>query len=107
MPASGPSWYDYGVFFVVEASGAWTLALGHRALASGAVAPPGGRWHRLSLEARGSQIEAALDGQRLVAATSDGRFQRGWCGLGTGWHGAEFRDWTMVRLPGSPGPQYV
>ena len=85
----------YGLEF--DEQGRWSLKAAAKLLASGKVPALGSGWHRVSLVARGREIEATLD-QQPLAKIVDAQFQAGVIGLGTDWHRASFDNLEIVLL---------
>jgi hypothetical protein len=88
-----------GYCLSVLASGAWALTAGAVTLASGP-APPGPPFnpetpHRLLLAMAGPIVTAAVDGVEL-ASVSDTTFASGNAALGSGWHAAAFRNFSIT-----------
>lgn len=57
-----------------------------------------GRWHRLSLDFRGNQIQPAIDGKNLCQPVEDTEFHSGLVGLVTSrWTTSEFMNLEVVK----------
>lgn len=72
---------------------------GGRVLANGTL--PGGsmglqQWHTLRFRAVGTTLAAFFDGV-MLAQVDDAAYPVGWAGLSTGWHIAQFANFTMAR----------
>jgi len=67
-------------------------------LAQGALPGSGGgalqQWHSLRFSAAGTTLTAAIDGT-VVATVEDSSFPVGWAALTTGWHIAQFANFSM------------
>lgn len=75
-------------------------ASGGRVLANGTL-PEGAmglqQWHTLRLRAVGSSLSAFFDGVSL-AVVDDAAYPVGWAGLSSGWHIAQFANFSMARV---------
>ena len=68
-------------------------------LAQGALPGGGGalqQWHTLRFSAAGATLTAAIDGD-VVASVQDGDFPVGWAAVTTGWHIAQFANFSMTH----------
>lgn len=54
------------------------------------------QWHSLRFTARGAQLTAAFDGV-VLARVTDASFPVGWAALTSGWHAAQFANFTMTH----------
>ena len=100
--AYNTNWYDWGYYFSLDLSGVFELARGSTVVATGP-APSGVHlhtWYNISLTVRGALVTAAVDGAELASWTDPAPTQlaRGWVGLGSGWHQAQFDAFSMTRL---------
>jgi hypothetical protein len=80
-----------------NAVGDWELHFGSNLLASGAASFPSNTWHNLHLAMRGSSLSCYVDGL-LVTNLSDYSSSSGLAGVGCGWHGAQFDNFTVRTL---------
>jgi galactosylceramidase len=97
VQAYADTWYDFGYYLVAsDSKNEWALLAGQRTLARGALASGRhpGTWHALRLAARATRITAWVDGA-LVANLSDATFARGWAAVGSGFHTAEFANFSL------------
>jgi hypothetical protein len=54
------------------------------------------QWHTLRFSATGASLAAFFDGSQ-VAAVTDATYPVGWAGLSTGWHIAQFANFSLTR----------
>ena len=99
--AYNTNWYDWGYFFSIDISGHYTLARGSSVVASGMV--PGGvellTWYKVGIEMRGARLRVFVEGNLLVDWTDpQPQLERGWVGIGSGWHRTQFDDVLLQRL---------
>jgi hypothetical protein len=66
-------------------------------LASGAASIATNSWHTLRLAMRGDSLRCYVDGT-LVTNFTDSTYSSGMAGIGCGWHGAQFDNFTLRRL---------
>jgi galactosylceramidase len=85
-----------------NSSNDWELHSASNLLAFGPAAFPSNTWHNLRLAMRGSSISCFVDGS-LVTNLTDHSFSSGLAGIGCGWHGAQFDNFTVRSL--HMGPQ--
>jgi galactosylceramidase len=86
---------------VSSVPGAWELHNASGIIASGSATVATNTWHQLRLSMRGSTIGCYLDGI-LLANITDGTYASGMAGLGCGWHGAQFDNFSVRRLHRGP-----
>jgi len=110
--------YDFGYFLIVRQDGTWCLRAGAAAtLAQGTLPPPpartpvgagvgdggaggasadgaAGAWRELTIAAVGQSVACWVDG-RLLANVSDAAFATGWAGIGSGFHLAQFANFSL------------
>jgi hypothetical protein len=77
--------------------GAWQLYAATNLLASGPASFPSNTWHNLRLAMRGSSLACYVDGA-LVTNMVDFSCSSGLAGIGCGWHGAQFDNFTVRGL---------
>ncbi len=82
----------------VADSGDWELLAAATKLKGGKVLFSANAWHRLKLACRAEMIAVAIDGTE-VARISDTSFDHGNCGIGSGWHGAQFANIAIRSQP--------
>jgi hypothetical protein len=80
-----------------NASNDWELHSASNLLAFGAAAFPANTWHNLRLSMRGSSIRCYVDGS-LATNLTDHSYSSGLAGIGCGWHGAQFDNFTVRTL---------
>ncbi len=80
-----------------NSSNDWELHSATNLLASGPATFPSDTWHNLRLSMRGSSISCFVDGL-LVTNLNDYSFSSGLAGIGCGWHGAQFDNFTVRSL---------
>ena len=80
-----------------NASAQWELHCSSNLLAAGAATIPTNTWHGLRLAMQGSSLKCYVDGA-LVTNVTDSTYASGMAGLGCGWHGAQFDDFTLRQL---------
>ena len=80
-----------------NATAQWELHSSSNLLASGAAAIPTNSWHNLRLAMRGSSLNCYVDGA-LMTNFTDSTYASGMAGMGCGWHGAQFDNFTLRRL---------
>jgi hypothetical protein len=85
-----------------NAAGDWELHSASNLLASGPATFPSNTWHNLRLAMRGSSISCYVDGS-LATNLTDFTYSSGLAGIGCGWHGAQFDNFTVRSL--HMGPQ--
>ena len=97
VQAYADTWYDFGYFLIASDSKAeWSLLAGNVTLAQGALASgAAGAWRTLRLATHGTTITAWIDGA-LLANVTDTTFARGWAGIGSGFHTAEFANFSLA-----------
>ena len=81
--------------------GAWELHTAAGIVASGSASLATNTWHQLRLSLRGDTIGCYLDAVLLTNVT-DSTFSSGMAGLGCGWHGAQFDNFTVRRVHRGP-----
>lgn len=79
-----------------NASAQWELHASSNLLASGAATVAPNSWHNLRLAMRYTSLRCYVDGT-LVTNFIDSTYSKGLAGLGCGWHGAQFDDFTLRR----------
>lgn len=82
------------------ADGRRELTTARKVQAHGTTAAPGTAWHRFSLRCRGTRIVASLGGTP-IANVRDTTCLRGWVGLVSRFHPAQF-DNLAIAIPPSP-----
>ena len=75
----------------------WELHSASNLLATGSASVPANTWHRLRLAMMGSVLGCYVDGVHVTNVT-DYTYTAGMAGLGCGWHGAEFDNFTLRQL---------
>ncbi len=80
-----------------NSSNHWELHYASNLLASGPATFPSNTWHNLRLSMRGSSISCFVDGS-LVTNLIDYSCSSGLAGIGCGWHGAQFDNFTVRGL---------
>ena len=80
-----------------NATAQWELHSSSNLLASGAAAIPTNSWHNLRLAMRGSSLNCYVDGALMTNFTGS-TYASGMAGMGCGWHGAQFDNFTLRRL---------
>jgi Galactocerebrosidase, C-terminal lectin domain len=88
-----------------NASAQWELHCSSNLLAAGAAIVPTNTWHGLRLAMQGSSLRCYVDGA-LVTNVTDSTCASGLAGLGCGWHGAEFDDFTLRQLHRTSSQRY-
>jgi hypothetical protein len=90
-----------GYSFNVADSGAWSLAAGASAIASGTLASFGtNTWHTLQLRFNGATITASVDGNQVTSVTN-AAYSAGQAGLGVGtFVNAEYYNLQICSLSG-------
>ena len=78
----------------VADSGDWELLAAKTKLKGGKVPFNAKDWHKLELAFREETVTAAIDGSQVVRI-NDKSFNHGNCGIGSGWHGAQFSNITI------------
>ena len=89
-------WMQHGIYFVASSDGAWSILSGMTTLSTGAGPALGDGWHTLELRTQGTAVTALLDGHEL-GTVQDHMFERGWAALTSGFHLAEFANFSLVR----------
>ena len=80
----------------VNAAGSWTLLAGAGSLAAGTISGFDPLlWHALGVRFVGQAVSATVDGVVVWAGTS-ALFAAGLAAIGSGWHLADFRDFSVV-----------
>jgi galactosylceramidase len=80
-----------------NASARWELHASSNLLASGAANVALNSWHNLRLAMQGTSLRCYVDGT-LVTNFVDATYSSGLAGLGCGWHGAQFDNFTLRQL---------
>ena len=80
-----------------NATAQWELHASSKLLAAGSASIPANTWHHLRLAMRGVSLRCYVDGVR-VTNFMDSTYGSGMAGLGCGWHGAQFDNFTLRRL---------
>jgi galactosylceramidase len=80
-----------------NATAQWELHSSSNLLVAGAAAIPANTWHNLRLAMQGNSLRCYVDGE-LVTNVTDYSYTSGMAGLGCGWHGAQFDNFTLRRL---------
>ena len=96
------TWWDYGIFLVVESTGNWFIFSGTSVVAKGTTHALGNTWHTLHLAVRGVMIEASVDGVKVTpnnGLLDPNNYVAGYVGLGSGWHAAEYTNFSMTATP--------
>lgn len=75
----------------------WELHSSSNLLASGSATVAVSTWHNLRLAMMGSILSCYVDGV-LVTNLADYTYSSGMAGLGCGWHGAQFDNFTLRQL---------
>ena len=88
-------WMQHGIFFVVGADGTWSISSGMNMLSTNTGPALGDGWHTLELQAKGVATTALLDGHE-VGTVRDYAFQRGWAAVSSGFHLAEFANFSLT-----------
>ncbi len=78
------------------ASRQWALHASSNLLASGTANFPPDTWHHLRLAMRGASLRCYVDGA-LVTNLMDSTYRCGLAGIGCGWHGAQFDNFTLRK----------
>jgi hypothetical protein len=78
-----------------NATAQWELHSSSNLLASGAATVPTNSWHNLRLAMRGSLLNCYVDGA-LMTNLTDSTYASGMAGVGCGWHGAQFDNFTLT-----------
>jgi hypothetical protein len=80
-----------------NASARWELHASSNLLASGTASVALNSWHNLRLAMQGTSLRCYVDG---TPATNfvDATYSSGLAGVGCGWHGAQFDNFTLRRL---------
>ena len=89
-------WMQHGIYFVVSADGTWSILSGTTTLSTATGPALGDGWHTIELRTKGTVATAFLDGHE-VGTVRDRVFQRGWAALSSGFHLAEFANFSLVR----------
>eukprot|EP01043_Picozoa_sp_COSAG02_P031936 COSAG02_NODE_2111_length_9804_cov_5.586296_2_plen_980_part_00 len=89
-------WMQHGIYFVVSEDGTWSILSGMTVLASDTGPALSDGWHTLELRAKGTVVTALLD-EHEVGTVRDSVFQRGWAALSSGFHLAEFANFSLIR----------
>ena len=91
----------FGYFLLVRQNRTWALRAGATTLAEGRLPRLAGgsatrtaAWHELKIGAVGDSIKGWVDGQ-LLADVTDTSFARGWAGVGSGFHLAQFANFSL------------
>lgn len=87
----------------VDAAGSWVVLGGVVSLASGSIPSfQPAAWHGLSLAFTGHALLASVDGAPVWTGAS-ALFRGGLAALGSGWHAADFRAFSVSKdgVPGS------
>jgi Glycosyl hydrolase family 59/Lamin Tail Domain/F5/8 type C domain len=80
-----------------NATAKWELHSSSNLLASGAANVATNSWHNLRLALQGVSLRCFVDGA-LVTNFSDAIYTSGMAGIGCGWHGAQFDNFTLRQL---------
>ena len=75
----------------------WELHSSSNLLATGSATVTANTWHNLRLAMMGSVLSCYLDGT-LVTNVTDFSYTFGLAGIGCGWHGAQFDNFTVRQL---------
>ena len=95
VEAYSTKWYDFGYFLVVGHDRRWALRAGNVTLAQGALpAVHAGAWQGLKLAAVGDSVTCWVD-DHLLANVTDRAYARGWAGIGSGFHLAQFANFSL------------
>lgn len=89
-------WMQQGIYFVVGEDGTWSILSGMTTLSTDAGMALGDGWHTLELRAQGTVVTALLD-EREVGTVRNSVFRRGWAALSSGFHVAEFANFSLTR----------
>ena len=79
-----------------SAHGQWELHASTNLLASGATTMVANSWHKLRLAMRGASLRCYVD-SALVGRFTNSTYANGLAGIGCGWHGAQFDNFTLNR----------
>jgi hypothetical protein len=80
-----------------NATAQWELYAASNLLASGAMNVATNTWHNLRLAMQDSSLRCYVD-DTLVTNFADSAYSSGLAGLGCGWHGAQFANFTLRPL---------
>jgi len=80
-----------------NATGRWELHASANLLASGTANLRAHTWHNLQLAMQGVSLRCCVDGA-LATNFTDSTYTCGMAGIGCGWHGAQFDNFTLRTL---------
>ncbi len=81
--------------------GHWEIWKKNDLIGSGEIIFPALVWHQIALQFSGTSLSLIVDG-RTVWQRQDAAFAAGLGGIGCGWHPAQFRNFSLSPLHGSP-----